>query len=141
MQISVAVWAGFLSWPFIKVSKKVEGIDISPEMCNHAIAVLNNKIKDICGSSFSIVCDNAENHPINEEVGVIFLFNPFDEIIMKGLIGQVIQSLLKKPRQLMVLYASPMHKNLWLNAGFRETCSTTKFKWIEGSVLFIDPNA
>jgi len=121
--------------------KKVEGIDVSPEMCNHAIAILDDKIKDISGSSFCIACDNAENHPINEDVGVIFLFNPFDEFIMKGLIGQVIQSLLKKPREMMVLYSSPMHKNLWLNAGFRETCSTKKLKWLEGSVLFINPTA
>jgi SAM-dependent methyltransferase len=120
--------------------KTVAGIDVSPEMCHDAAILLADKVKKYPGSTYSISCENAQEMTITEETGVIFLFNPFDEYIMAGLIAQVRLSIFKKPRKLMVLYASPLHKSLWIEAGFFETGSIKKLRWLEGSVLVFDPD-
>lgn len=119
--------------------RTVAGIDISPEMCNYTAALLDEKIKYYPDSTYTVSCGNAQQMHISDDVGVIFLFNPFDEHIMAGLIAQVRLSLFKKPRTLMVLYASPMHKLMWMEAGFDETATIKKIRWLEGSVLLFEP--
>jgi hypothetical protein len=68
-------------------------------------------------------------------VGVIFLFNPFDSIVMEEFIQKVFESLERKNRPLKILYANPQCKQQWLDAGFKEIASFTKLRYLQGSVL------
>jgi len=80
-------------------------------------------------------CKNADEYVVPTDVGVLFLFNPFDHIIMEAFIQNVQQSLLLKPRPLKVLYANPVCKKTWLAHGFEETYHFKKMGLIEGSVF------
>lgn len=102
----------------------VTGIDISPKL-----------LAAIPPGRFTIHCTDARKFDIPDHIGVIFLFNPFDEKLMKDFIGKVMESVERKKRPLKVLYANPRCLQLWLDAGFEETGSFTKMKYLQGSVL------
>ncbi|MVT12382.1 methyltransferase domain-containing protein [Chitinophaga tropicalis] len=115
--------------------RNMTGIDFSPGLCRDATALagmIKNKYPD---TSITIACEDARYYDIPETTGVIFLFNPFNEVIMETFIRKVNESLLRKQRPLKVLYANPQCKDQWLAAGFKETASFVKLRYLKGSVL------
>ena len=74
---------------------------------------------------------------IPDDVDCIFFFNPFDEIIMSAVVNNIFTSLQNKPRRISILYVNPLHKALFLKAGFTETWYSKKMKYIEAVILEI----
>jgi len=108
------------------------GIDFSQRLCEQA--------RETCtiidpAKSVNITVADAREYDIPDTIGVIFLFNPFDETVMTGFIQKVKESLVRKERPLKVLYANPQCKSLWLDAGFVETASFVKKTYLKGSIL------
>ena len=111
------------------------GIDLSKKLCDIARTVcrgIKTRRPDI---SFTIECTDARHYRIPETVGVIFLFNPFDSVVMDEFIRNVKESLDRKNRPLKILYANPQCKQQWLDAGFTEIASFEKLRFLKGSVL------
>jgi SAM-dependent methyltransferase len=111
------------------------GIDFSKKLCNAAANVcrgIKNKYPD---RSITIECADARHYCIPETVGVIFLFNPFDAVVMDEFIKKVSESLCRKNRPLKILYANPQCKQQWLEAGFKEIALFAKMRYLRGSVL------
>ena len=120
----------------------VYGIDISPLLCNEAIAQAEAAEQRYKKLAVAVDCVNAAEVDVADEVSVIFMFNPFDATIMKAFVQRVMESLHQSPRTLKILYANPVHKELWTDAGFEETFHFSKMKYLEGSVLvWRSPNA
>ena len=65
----------------------------------------------------------------------IFLFNPFDEIIMSAVVNNICTSLQNNPRKINIIYVNPLHKELFLKAGFTETWYSKKMEYIEAVIL------
>jgi cyclopropane fatty-acyl-phospholipid synthase-like methyltransferase len=111
------------------------GIDISKKLCdiaNHVCIDIKTRYPDI---SITIKYSDARRYRIPETVGVIFLFNPFDYVVMDEFIQKVFESLERKNRPLKILYANPQCKQQWLDAGFKEIASFVKLRYLQGSVL------
>ncbi|SDG73115.1 class I SAM-dependent methyltransferase [Chitinophaga filiformis] len=111
------------------------GIDLSPKLYQAAVKMrdmLCNRYQHI---RINVACQDARVYAIPETVGVIFLFNPFDQVIMEKFIAKVEESLLRRPRPLKILYANPQCKQQWLDAGFEETDSFVKMNFLRGSIL------
>ena len=111
------------------------GIDFCKKLCDAAVDVcrgIKTKYPDI---STTIECQDARHYGIPETVGVIFLFNPFDSVVMDEFIKKVFESLYRKNRPLKILYANPQCKQQWLDAGFKEIESFVKLRYLQGSVL------
>ncbi len=119
--------------------RRASGFDISPEMCYDALTNLEAIENVFPDALWEVVCEDATKYRIDENIGVIFLFNPFDEVIMKPFIAQVMKSLVQHSRPMMILYANPQCKKLWIQAGFEETFHIQKMNWLEGSVLEFTP--
>jgi SAM-dependent methyltransferase len=111
------------------------GIDISKKLCEAAADVCRTIKVKYPDTSMTIECADARHYCIPDRVGVIFLFNPFDAIIMDEFIQKVFESLCREDRPLKVLYANPQCKQQWLDAGFKEIASFIKMKYLQGSVL------
>ncbi len=114
---------------------EITGVDFSAQLCyvaNNNAKLLKEKYPF---SSITIECEDAREYVIPKTISVIFLFNPFDDLIMGDFLKQVAKSLSEFPRRLKVLYANPQCKKQWLNAGFTEVHSFKKMKFLEGSVL------
>ncbi len=63
------------------------------------------------------------------------MFNPFDEVIMSGVLENIEISLEKNPREITVIYISPMQKQLFYEYGYKEMFHFQKMKYLEGSIF------
>lgn len=115
--------------------REMIGIDFSQRLCEEATAVMGGVKETYPGLSVTITCTDARDYDIPDTVGVIFLFNPFDDLVMESFVDKVFESLYRRERPMKILYANPQFKQLWLDAGFKETASFVKKTHLKGCVL------
>ncbi len=115
--------------------QQLTGIDFSKNLCNAAIENLENLKIKYPGIEYKIINNDAFYYEIPNTVDLIFLFNPFDEIILKGVTENMEASLKEKPRKLWILYVNPLHKEILLHAGFKEVFHVKKLRYLEASIL------
>ena len=113
----------------------IHGVEFAPDLCSASFAVKDILEKRHPGVTVTINCMDARYYSIPETIGVIFLFNPFNDRIMEAFIQQVLDSLKRKERPLKILYANPVSKELWLKAGFKETASFEKMTFLQGCMM------
>lgn len=115
--------------------RKIYGVEFAPHLY-HGASLLASKVKaQFPGGSIVVACQDAVAYNIPDDVGVVFLFNPFDTVTMRGFLEQIAATLRRKPRPLTILYANPVCKTLWLQMGFSERFSFRRIHYLEGSVL------
>ena len=102
----------------------ITGIELSPGLC-----------KSVKPGKYEVLCEDARRMKVSDRTGVIFLFNPFNEAAMVDFVERVKESWARRPRKIKVLYANPQHKNVWLNAGWKETAAFEKLRFLKGAVL------
>lgn len=119
--------------------KDIIGIDFSAQLCYEAITLCEQIEATYQGTAVTIECKDAREYFIPDSVSVIFMFNPFDDLVMDDFLLRVKDTLTKKPRKLKLLYANPQCKKQWLDAGFNEIHYFKKIKYLEGSVLVFHP--
>ena len=115
--------------------KQVTGIDFSKELCNNAKENLEITKKKFPSLSYRVINNDAFYYEIPADIDCIFLFNPFDEIIMHGVIENIDASLEEFPRDLYIIYLNPLHKKQFIKNGYKEIFYTKRLKYLEGSVL------
>ncbi len=115
--------------------KQVTGIDFSKELCNNAKENLEITKKEFPSLSYKVINNDAFYYEIPADVDCIFLFNPFDEIIMHGVIENIDTSLEEFPRDLFIIYLNPLHKKQFIENGYKEIFYTKRLKYLEGSIL------
>ena len=113
---------------------KVTGVDFSKEFCDAATANLILTKQQFSSLEYKVINNDAFYFEIPTDVDCIFLFNPFDEVIMSGVVENIRESFGANPRKITVIYANPMFKNLFLQEGFTKTFSTQKMNYLEAAV-------
>jgi SAM-dependent methyltransferase len=124
--LAVAAFYGFT---------KIIGIDFAKELCEEArknIAPVQKKFPD---KIFTVIQANAVDYKIENDTTVFFFFNPFDEVVMLAVVKNILASLKENPREVYVVYLNPMHKEIFLSAGFEQIYHLEKLKFIEASIL------
>ena len=116
--------------------KKVSGVEFSDRFCKIANKNVVITKQTIPSFDYNILNKDAADFEIPEDADCLFFFNPFNELIMKKVINNTLKSLKKKPHNLFIAYVNPLHKQLWIKAGFIEIFHTQKLKYIEESILF-----
>ncbi len=115
--------------------KKVTGIDFSKELCDAAkdnLAITKQKIPAL---HYEIINNDAFYFKIPADVDCIFFFNPFDEIMMSGVVDNILAGLQGHPRKMYIIYVNPLHKELFIMAGFKEIWYSKKMKYLEAVIL------
>lgn len=115
--------------------KEIIGIDFSPALCEDAEAIATMVMDDYEDVKVKIECVDAANYTIPTTVSTVFLFNPFDALIMQEVIKQLQKSQQLNPREIKILYANPVCKQSFFNAGFVETFHVKRMEYLEGSVF------
>ena len=114
---------------------KVSGIDFSKEFCFAAEKNLNITKQKFPQLQFKIINNDAFYFEIPNDVDFIFMFNPFDEIIMDAVAENILESFELAPRTITLIYANPLYKQELLEVGFKETYHTQKMKYLEAVIL------
>ena len=69
--------------------KKVTGVDFSKAFCEEARELADTVKSTYRDCEFFVQHQDAFYYEIPDDVNVIYLFNPFDEVIMSGVVPQV----------------------------------------------------
>ncbi len=99
--------------------KKIIGVELSPRL--HRIAQENiRKYRSTTQQCQEIeaVCLNAAAYPIPAEPAVIYLYNPFKEVVMLRVLENLRLSLQAHPREVFILYCNPVLDDLLDGSGF-----------------------
>lgn len=116
-------------------ARKITGIDFSKDFCDQSKLNLLKTQQQFPQLQFSVLNNDAFYYEIPADADCIFMFNPFDEVIMSGVIENIEMSLEAHPRPISIIYANPMQKHLFLEAGYKEVYHTKKMKYLEAVVL------
>ena len=115
--------------------KNITGIDFAESLCREAEYNIE-KIKPLFPTTnFKIICDDVVNYTIENDTNVFFFFNPFDEVIMLQVVKNILFSLKQNPRKIYIVYVNPLHKDIFLSAGFEEDYYLSKMRYLEFSIL------
>lgn len=111
------------------------GLDISKQFCeetNENLAITKTLIPDI---NYMVINNDAFFYEIPRETHCIFLFNPFDDVILEQVALNIEYSLSKYPRTIYIIYVNAMHKEVLARYGFEEIFSHSYMQYLEGSIL------
>ncbi|MFZ1785581.1 MAG: class I SAM-dependent methyltransferase [Ferruginibacter sp.] len=114
---------------------RVTGIEFSKELCEIAKLNLAKTKQQIPGFDFSIINNDAFYTEIPDDADCLFLFNPFDDIIMSAVVNNIFDSLQNNPRKISIIYVNPVHKEQFLKAGYTQAWYNKKLKYIEAVIL------
>ena len=114
---------------------QLTGVDFSKELIDAAAINLEYKRKQFPQLDFELYNNDAFYFEIPGDVDCIFLFNPFDEVIMSGVVYNILESLKLKPRCITVVYINPLHKEAFTIAGFKEVYYKKTMRYLEVAIL------
>jgi len=101
--------------------KRIVGVEWSSEL--HAVAQKNVAIVtagDVPEDRFELLRMDAGAYAFPADPLVIFLFNPFGAATMARVVANLERTLAEHPRQIFVIYANPLHGDLFeRSAAFR----------------------
>jgi SAM-dependent methyltransferase len=120
-------------------AKKLTGVDFSREFCEKARQNLSITQKQIPTMVHRVLHNDAFYFEIPDDCNCLFFFNPFDDVIMSGVVENIAMSLERKPRSIQVLYINPLQKHLFLEAGYKQTWHFKKMKYLEAVILKKEP--
>ena len=116
-------------------AKKITGVELSKDLCVSAKENLQKTKEKYPDFIYDVYNNDAFYFKIEKDVDCIFMFNPFDETIMSGVLENIEASLQKNPRKITVIYINPLQKHLFLESGFKEKYHYQKLHYLEGSIL------
>jgi SAM-dependent methyltransferase len=94
--------------------RKIIGIDFAADLC--LIARGNVEQYRRCSNNSAAICieqKDACTYDIPNQPGVLFLYNPFNESVMRCLVANVERSLSQHPREFYVVYHMPLWNKVW----------------------------
>jgi SAM-dependent methyltransferase len=115
--------------------KNITGIDFAKALCILAEQNIQRTKLLYPSAKFNVVCDDVVNYKIKKEQNVFFFFNPFDEVVMLEVVKNILTSLKERSRKVYIMYVNPVHKEIFLSAGFEEEYYKRKLHYIELSIL------
>lgn len=117
---------------------EITGIDFAKALCNAAEQNIRKTKSLYSPLKFEIICDDVVNYKIGQTQNVFFFFNPFDEVVMLKVVKNILSSFRENNRKIYVMYANPVHKEIFLSAGFQEEYYFKKLQYLELSILTKD---
>lgn len=90
---------------------------IGVEFAESLVEIARRNIKD---SRIETLYADVTEYELPPVPTILFLYNPFGEAIMDVVAQRTAASLVKSPRELLVLYLNPFFEGSWLKAGFEQ---------------------
>ena len=127
--LAVAAYYGF---------RKITGVEFAKELCEIARKNIIPVQQKFPGKIFNVIHANAVDHKIESDTNVFFFFNPFDEVVMLAVVKNILASLKLNPREAFVVYINPVHKEIFMSAGFEQIFHYEKLKYIQATIFMLD---
>lgn len=118
--------------------KNITGVDFTESFCREAEFNIEKVEPLFPSANFRVICGDAVKFKIENKQTVFFFFNPFDQKVMLAVVKNILASLKQNQRKIFVVYINPLHKEIFLSAGFEEEYFFRKMKYLEFSILSKD---
>jgi SAM-dependent methyltransferase len=115
--------------------KKITGIEFSQKLFVEAEANIEQVETLFPRTVCKIFNEDAANYKIENDQRYFFFFNPFDEVVMVKVVKNILLSVKENPRKIFVIYINPVHKEIFLSAGFDEEWHFRRMEYLEFSIL------
>ncbi len=116
-------------------SKKLTGVELSKEFCEMSRSNLSRIKEKIPEIEYVIKHNDAFYFEIPDDADCIFMFNPFDDVIMSGVIENIEQSLEENPREITIIYFNPTQQHLFLEQEYQLVHHQQHLTYLEASIL------
>ena len=116
---------------------KLTGVEFAKELCDTARKNIFEVQQKFPEKVFNIIHVNAVDYLIENDTNVFFFFNPFDEVVMLSVAKNILLSLKENPREAYVVYINPVHKEIFMSAGFEQIYFFEKLKYIQVSIMML----
>jgi len=126
--LTVASYYGFI---------KLTGVEFAKELCDTARKNIFEVQQKFPEKVFNIIHVNAVDYLIENDTNVFFFFNPFDDIVMLRVVKNILLSIKAFPREAYIVYINPVHKEIFLSAGFEQIYFFEKLKYIQVSIMML----
>jgi precorrin-6B methylase 2 len=97
--------------------RKVVGVEISEDLTRIArenVARAQHRFK---AGQVELVVADAENWPLPDETTHVYMYKPFSGELFETVLGHVLESLDRRPRRLIFIYANPEQEEAVLKTG------------------------
>ena len=118
---------------------KITGIDFAKELCEEAQKNIIPLQQYFPQKRFDVIHADAVDYQIEDDMNVFFFFNPFDEVVMLAVVKNILLSLKKNPREVYAVYLNPVHKEIFMSAGFEQVYHFQKLYYVRASILKKSP--
>lgn len=119
--------------------KSITGIDFSEILCIEAESNIEKVASIFPATGFNVICADAASYKIESYQNCFFFFNPFDEVVLLKVVKNILSSMKDFPRKIFIIYVNPIHKDIFLSAGFEEEYFFKKMEYLEFCILSKDP--
>jgi SAM-dependent methyltransferase len=99
---------------------RVDGIEISPYLAS----VARQNVQRLGISNATIVCTDAAEFRDYDDYTYIYMYNPFPEVVLRSVIGNLSVSVERRRRNLTLIYKNPVFHAIIVSAGFRQIGET-----------------
>jgi hypothetical protein len=89
------------------------GVEFAHELCE--VARKNCRqyaLKTGCRTRFEVVESDVVDYAFRPAENVFVFFNPFDDVVMRAIIGKIVTSLEQNPRKVLICYYNPLFGDL-----------------------------
>lgn len=117
---------------------KITGVEFAKELCEAARKNIIPVQQQFPRKIFNVIHADAVDYQIEPDTNVFFFFNPFDEVVMLSVAKNILASLKQAPREAYVVYINPVHKEIFLSAGFEQVFHFEKLKYIQASIFMMN---
>ena len=115
--------------------EKISGVELSKELSKTAKENIASTKLLFPKTEIKIYNNDAFYFEIENTVDCIFMFNPFDEIVMSAVMENIENSLENNPRKMTIIYINPLQKHVLVDWGYKEIYHSKKLEYLEGSVF------
>lgn len=98
-----------MRYPFTKIY----GVEIEKELCEIAESNIKRVAKD--ATNYEVIHSDIQHFTFPKDLSLVFLFNPFDEVLTKQVFKRLEDFRITTNRKLMVIYVNPLYLHLLSN--------------------------
>lgn len=99
--------------------KRVIGVELTASLTEVAQRNIDRNRDRLRCRDVDLITANALEYEIPDDVTVVYLNNPFTGDVFASVVERLLESLERRPRRMLVVYANPREERVLLGAGFR----------------------
>lgn len=118
--------------------KKITGIDLSEKLCIAAAKNMQVVKKHHPEVAIKVMMQDAFYYEIPDDADCIFLFNPFDAVVLKQVLKNIDTSRRSHRRKIFLVYLSSQYDDILSASGYKKIWHFEKLYYLRSSVYLLE---